>query len=66
LIRLAAEYCKDTKNEFASNIRKLEAYIKLKTAFDESTSRGNRFIEVAKRYMKKTGGRAEKIVVKKR
>lgn len=58
LMKLASEISKDTKGEVASNIRKLEAYLKLKVAFDESIPRSTRFMETVKQYLKKTAGKS--------
>lgn len=66
LIRLAAEYCKDAKGDFAGNIRKLEGYMKLKMAFDESSFKSTKFMETVKRYLRRSAGKIEKIVVRKR
>jgi hypothetical protein len=66
LMRLASELSKDTKGEFVANIRKLEAYLKLKLAFNESIPRSTKFMETVKLYLKKSVGKTEKIVVKKR
>lgn len=66
LIRISCENSKDSKNEFAANFRKLAQYIQIKQAFDDNVPRKNKFGEIAKAYLKKTGNKAEKIVVKKR
>lgn len=66
LMKLASELCKDTKSEVASNIKKLEICLKLKVAFDETVPRSTKFMETVKQYLKKSGGKVEKIVVKKR
>ena len=65
-IKLASEFCKDSKGEFPANIRKLQGYLKLKMAFDQVCPRKTKFMQTVKQYLKKTFGKAEKIVVKKR
>ena len=67
LVKIATEFCKDVKNEYSSNIRKMASYMNLKEAFDDSLpSKKNKFIEIMKNYIKHQHNKSDKIMVKKR
>ena len=42
--KLATEFAKDPQSDIASNIRKLAGHMRLKEAFEESSSRKNKFM----------------------
>ena len=65
-MKLAIEYARDPKNEITSNITKLTSCLKLKEAFEETTSKKTRFMEAVSQYIKKNSNKAEKVMVRKR
>jgi len=52
-VKIATEFCKDVKAEYSTNVKKLASYLNLREAFEDTSTKNNRFVELVRSTLRK-------------